>query len=115
MVGEYSLRSDISSLRSVISSLLLAAPRYSRMTCPFCPPRGIASIVFSPTQGSGTITVIPYAARTDEYDRVHKHDPNILTQKYNCARGHIIEVQRGMECWCGWGEGIAPRLKLLNG
>jgi len=50
----------------------------------------------------------------DENGRKHDHDPNWITTKYRCSRGHEWVRTWQRPCWCGWPEGKVREVRAFE-
>ncbi len=70
--------------------------------CPRCQNKRIKSRIY--LQGTVRTALAP-AIWWDEDGELHAHDPNVLSSKYMCGRGHQWEETETGTCWCGWKGG----------
>jgi len=69
------------------------------MICPKCEEAGLTSRI---THFPGECTMGGYFPFSDEKGRMHLHDGNLKTARYECSNGHKWSEPKYNRCWCGW-------------
>lgn len=58
-------------------------------------------------EGVTMVTVAFSPPFYDEEGKLHGHDANVRTVRYECSNGHRWETQSAGDWWCGW-KGLKP-------
>ncbi|MBK8580627.1 MAG: hypothetical protein IPL86_01910 [Flavobacteriales bacterium] len=89
------------------------------MTCPECDARNKTSIVYL---RKTTRTDLGFSASNPGPGGPHMHDPNMLTEQYECNNGHRFKRELRMACpKCNYGHEepvttvLTPRRKFKPG
>lgn len=107
-------------LRKLVSSAKIGHGNpFEEMLCPECQAKNKTSTVY--LRGS-TLTDLGYSASAPGPGGPHLHDPNVLSEAFECTNGHRFKRETRKPCpKCSYGHGepvftiLTPRAKFQPG